>query len=185
MTARALLRIQPSLEQQAILATPLQPMRIVAGAGTGKTTTIALLVRELVTERGVAPEEILGLTFTQKAAAELADRIRTVSAGVGPGRECEVHTYHGFAAQLLLLAVLSVTVGLGTWGWVAGVAYGIALCGLLAAGLQRAGMTRLGWANSVTFGRAILTGGVTAMVLTPDSPVALRYRAAAWCGFSP
>lgn len=101
MTARALLRIQPSLEQQAILATPLQPMRIVAGAGTGKTTTIALLVRELVTERGVAPEEILGLTFTQKAAAELADRIRTVSAGVGPGRECEVHTYHGFAAQLL------------------------------------------------------------------------------------
>ena len=81
--------------------------------------------------------------------------------------------------RLLLLAVLSVTVGLGTWGWVAGVAYGIALCGLLGVGLQRAGMTRLGWANSVTFGRAILTGGVTAMVLTPDSPVALLVTVAA------
>ncbi|GIE32496.1 membrane protein [Actinoplanes italicus] len=85
----------------------------------------------------------------------------------------------GFAAQLLLLAVLSVTVGLGTWGWVAGVVYGTVLCGLLGLALQRAGMTRLGWANSVTFGRAILTGGVTAMVLTPDSPVALLVTVAA------
>jgi phosphatidylglycerophosphate synthase len=85
----------------------------------------------------------------------------------------------GFAAQLLLLAVLSVSVGLGTWGWVAGVVYGAVLCGGLGLGLQRAGMTRLGWANSVTFGRAILTGGVTAMVLTPDSPVVLLVTVAA------
>lgn len=101
MSAPAPPRLQPTLEQQAILAAPLQPLRIAAGAGTGKTTTIALLVHELVTERGVAPEEILGLTFTQKAAAELADRIRVLAAGVGPGREGEVHTYHGFAAQLV------------------------------------------------------------------------------------
>lgn len=101
MSALPLPPIQPSLEQQAILAAPLQPMRIAAGAGTGKTTTIALLVHELITERGVAPEEILGLTFTQKAAAELADRIRALAAAAGPGREGEVHTYHGFAAQLV------------------------------------------------------------------------------------
>lgn len=85
----------------------------------------------------------------------------------------------GFAAQLLLLAALAATVGLSTWGLVAGVVYGTVLCGLLGLALQRAEMTRLGWANSVTLGRAILTGGVTAMVLTPQPPVALLVTVAA------
>ncbi|BEL07503.1 CDP-alcohol phosphatidyltransferase family protein [Actinoplanes sichuanensis] len=85
----------------------------------------------------------------------------------------------GFAAQLLLLAVLLATVGIGTWGLVAGVVYGVVLCGLLGYALQRAGMTRLGWANSVTFARAILTGGVTAMVFTPGAPAALLVTVAA------
>ncbi|MFC7532916.1 CDP-alcohol phosphatidyltransferase family protein [Actinoplanes sp. GCM10030250] len=79
----------------------------------------------------------------------------------------------GFAAQLLLLAVLAGFVGLTTAGWVAGVAFGAALCGLLALALRRAGMHDLGWANGITFGRAILTGGVTALVATvlTGSPV--------------
>ncbi|MEU4424940.1 CDP-alcohol phosphatidyltransferase family protein [Actinoplanes sp. NPDC024001] len=72
----------------------------------------------------------------------------------------------GFAAQLLLLAALAATVGLSTPGWVAGVAYGAVLCGLLAVALRRSGMRDLGWANSVTLGRAILTGGVTALLLS-------------------
>jgi phosphatidylglycerophosphate synthase len=101
--------------------------------------------------------------------------ISTVTTTSSPSRA----PLAGFAAQLVLLAVLSVSVGLGTWGWVAGTVYGVVLCGLLSLALQRAGMTRLGWANSVTFGRAILTGGVTAMVLTPDSPVALLVTIAA------
>jgi phosphatidylglycerophosphate synthase len=85
----------------------------------------------------------------------------------------------GFAAQLLLLGALAVSVGLSTWGWLAGVAYGSVLCGLLSLALQRAGMTRLGWANAVTFGRAILTGGVTAMVFTPGTPAVLLVTVAA------
>jgi phosphatidylglycerophosphate synthase len=85
----------------------------------------------------------------------------------------------GFAAQLLLLAALAVSVGLSTWGLVAGVAYGAVMCGLLGLALRREGMTHLGWANSVTLGRAILTGGVTAMVLTPQPPVALMVTVAA------
>ena len=94
--------ITPSREQAAILVADLEPLRIAAGAGTGKTTTVAMFVGDLVAERGLAPEEILGLTFTNKAAAELADRIRAmVSPTVGPGREAEIHTYHGFAAQLM------------------------------------------------------------------------------------
>lgn len=92
----------PTPEQAAVLGAPLQPMRISAGAGTGKTTTVALFVRHLTEHRGVEPESVLGLTFTNKAAAELADRVRSLLGPVtGPGREAEIHTYHGFAAQVI------------------------------------------------------------------------------------
>jgi phosphatidylglycerophosphate synthase len=75
----------------------------------------------------------------------------------------------GLTAQLFLLGLLAVTPGLTTFGLVAGVIYGIVLIGLLAAGLERAGMRRLGAANAVTLGRAVLVGGVTAIVLTSFS----------------
>jgi DNA helicase-2/ATP-dependent DNA helicase PcrA len=94
--------ITPTPEQQDVISAPLGPIRVAAGAGTGKTTTIALRVVALVADLGLEPERILGITFTNKAAAELSDRIRVLlGPHVEPGREVEVHTYHGFAAQLL------------------------------------------------------------------------------------
>jgi phosphatidylglycerophosphate synthase len=75
----------------------------------------------------------------------------------------------GLAAQLALLATLAVTLGLTPAGLVTGLGYGLALCGLLAIGLQRAGLQRMGAANVVTFSRAILVGGVTALVVTSFS----------------
>ena len=72
----------------------------------------------------------------------------------------------GLAAQLALLALLGSTLGLTATGLIAGAVYGLGLCGLLGAGLDRAGTTRLGAANAVTFARALLVGGVTAMVVT-------------------
>ncbi len=94
--------LDPTPEQERVLSAPLGPMRIAAGAGTGKTTTVAMLVHHLTTAGGVEPEAVLGITFTNKAAGELADRIRgLLSADLGPGREAEVHTYHGFAAQVV------------------------------------------------------------------------------------
>src|SRR3954452_1488890 len=72
----------------------------------------------------------------------------------------------GLAAQVLLLAALAPTLGLTPAGLAAGAAYGLVLCGLLGAGLQRAGMTALGPANTVTLARAVLVGGVTALVVT-------------------
>jgi DNA helicase-2/ATP-dependent DNA helicase PcrA len=94
--------ITPTREQVEVISAPLGPIRVAAGAGTGKTTTIALRVVSLVADRGLEPERILGITFTNKAAAELSDRIRVLlTPHVEPGREVEVHTYHGFAAQLL------------------------------------------------------------------------------------
>ena len=99
--------ISPTPEQGSIIAAPFAPLRVAAGAGTGKTTTIAARVVHMVTELGVEPERLLGITFTNKAAGELSDRIRqmlrsSVAGGmVDEGREVEVHTYHGFAAQIL------------------------------------------------------------------------------------
>ncbi len=92
----------PTPEQQAVADYPLRPLRVTAGAGTGKTTTMALRLASLIRREGIAPEEALGITFTNKAAEELADRLRLhlpeLSAA---GRQVEVNTYHGFAHGLL------------------------------------------------------------------------------------
>ncbi|MGH8871914.1 MAG: ATP-dependent DNA helicase [Acidimicrobiia bacterium] len=93
---------EPSPEQQVILDLGLDTVRIRAGAGTGKTTTIALVIANLVENHGVDPERILGITFTNKAASELAERVKSfLGPTVDEGRQAEVHTYHGFAAQIL------------------------------------------------------------------------------------
>lgn len=68
--------VQPTSEQRAVIEAPLEPMLVIAGAGSGKTTTMADRVAHLVAENHVRPEEVLGITFTRKAAAELAARIR-------------------------------------------------------------------------------------------------------------
>ncbi len=94
--------ITPTTEQQEIIAYPPRPLRIAAGAGTGKTTTLALRIAHLVGGGHAEPEQILGITFTNKAAQELADRVATMLEGVAaPGRDIEVYTYHGFAALIL------------------------------------------------------------------------------------
>ena len=92
----------PTPEQSAIIGEPLHSFRVAAGAGTGKTTTMAMRVVALVERHGIDPEQILGITFTNKAAGELAERISgSLAEKLEPGREVEVHTYHGFAAQIL------------------------------------------------------------------------------------
>jgi DNA helicase II / ATP-dependent DNA helicase PcrA len=66
----------PTDEQAAAIEAPLGPAVIIAGAGSGKTETMAARVLWLVANRLVTPEAVLGLTFTRKAAAELGRRIR-------------------------------------------------------------------------------------------------------------
>lgn len=99
----------PTPEQAAIIAAPVEPLLVVAGAGSGKTETMAGRVVWLVANDYVRPEQVLGLTFTRKAAAELAHRIRTRLGqlrrrfGHEPGYAGEptVSTYHAFAARVL------------------------------------------------------------------------------------
>lgn len=81
---KELLGIPFTPEQTACITAPPAPQVIVAGAGSGKTTVMAARVVWLVGTGQVAPEQVLGLTFTNKAAGELAERVRKalVAAGV-------------------------------------------------------------------------------------------------------
>ncbi|MEU8408816.1 UvrD-helicase domain-containing protein [Micromonospora sp. NPDC048842] len=105
----------PTREQAAIIAAPVEPLLVVAGAGSGKTETMAARVVWLVANSYVRPEQILGLTFTRKAAGELAHRVRTrldqLIRRVGrQGRdplddplagEPTVSTYHSYAGRIV------------------------------------------------------------------------------------
>ena len=94
------MRLTPTPEQRAIIDHPSESVRIAAGAGTGKTTTIVMrLVRAV--EIGADPARSLGLTFTNKAADELRQRLADSVPPRTDGREVQVATYHGFAASIL------------------------------------------------------------------------------------
>src|SRR6266702_790 len=67
---------EPTPEQSAVISAPLAPMAVIAGAGSGKSETMAARLVWLVANGYVQPERVLGLTFTRKAAAELAGRVR-------------------------------------------------------------------------------------------------------------
>ncbi len=99
-------------QQFRAVSAPLEPAVVVAGAGSGKTTVMAARVVWLVGTGQVAPEQVLGLTFTTKAAGELATRVRTALrvAGLLPPRPADgapeaveptVATYNAYAASLL------------------------------------------------------------------------------------
>ena len=89
-------------EQQAVIECGWAPLRVAAGAGTGKTYTLTHRMVKLMDSFDISPEQVLGVTFTNKAAEELARRIRRIRTGdTEPGREVDVFTYHGFAAHIL------------------------------------------------------------------------------------
>lgn len=74
--AEALGLNKPTPEQAEVIAAPAQPALVIAGAGAGKTETMAARVVWLVANGLVLPDRVLGLTFTRKAARQLADRVR-------------------------------------------------------------------------------------------------------------
>ncbi|SMC46059.1 ATP-dependent helicase [Janibacter indicus] len=106
----------PTDEQREIIEAPLEPLLVVAGAGSGKTETMTARVVWLVANDLVTPEQVLGLTFTRKAAGELAERVgrrlaTLESAGVwsppqepdadGLGGTPTISTYHAYAGRLV------------------------------------------------------------------------------------
>ncbi|MGI8535354.1 MAG: ATP-dependent helicase, partial [Mycobacteriales bacterium] len=89
---RELLGVPFSEAQLDIATHPLTPQLVVAGAGSGKTAVLAARVVHLVAWHGVAPGAVLGLTFTNKAAGELADRVRTGLAARGSSTGSSTHS---------------------------------------------------------------------------------------------
>nr|CAO79491.1 putative UvrD/REP helicase [uncultured candidate division WWE3 bacterium EJ0ADIGA11YD11] len=75
------------------------PVLVVAGAGTGKTRVITERIRYLIKEKNVDPQEILALTFTEKAAQEMVDRVGDIMP-LGY-EEPWVYTFHSFADRIL------------------------------------------------------------------------------------
>ena len=80
--AEALSIHTPTQEQARVIAHRLSPLLVVAGAGSGKTATMAQRVVYLVATGQVRPDQILGLTFTRKATAELDQRVTSRLAGL-------------------------------------------------------------------------------------------------------
>ncbi len=85
-------------EQQAAIEHPASPLLVVAGAGTGKTSVMAERILHLVLSNQAAAHEIVGLTFTNKAAANLHQR---VTDRLGTDADVTIATYHSFGAALV------------------------------------------------------------------------------------
>jgi DNA helicase-2/ATP-dependent DNA helicase PcrA len=126
--AGALGLFEPTEEQAEVIAAPPGPLVVIAGAGAGKTETMAARVVWLVANGYADPGQVLGLTFTRKAAGQLLRRVRSRLArlsGAGlafggepgplagePAGAPVVSTYHAFAGQLLReYGLLSPAVG--------------------------------------------------------------------------
>ena len=110
---------RPTDEQAEVIAAPARSALVVAGAGAGKTETMAARVVWLVATGQVLPEQVLGLTFTRKAAQQLGVRVRTRLRRLAGSRllddldptgarraavlagEPTVATYHAYAGRLV------------------------------------------------------------------------------------
>lgn len=96
-----------TVEQELAVARRSEPLLLAAGAGSGKTSVLVARVLRAVREDGVPPGAVLAITFTERAAGELRERIRAGLLGLGDrdaARELEaafVGTFHGFCARLL------------------------------------------------------------------------------------
>ncbi|HUQ64109.1 MAG TPA: ATP-dependent DNA helicase [Acidimicrobiales bacterium] len=96
LTPEPLLTLTP--EQQTAVGAPLTPLLLVAGAGAGKTTVVGRRILHVVEKNLARADEVLGLTFTNKAAHHLKKVVREV---LGPDAGVTIGTYHSFGASLV------------------------------------------------------------------------------------
>src|SRR5437879_4009937 len=86
-------------EQRAAVTAPLGPVLVLAGAGSGKTRVLTHRIAWVIQAEGASPHNILAVTFTNKAAAEMRGRVERL-LGI-PAGALWIGTFHGLAHRLL------------------------------------------------------------------------------------
>ncbi len=91
--------VKPNIQQQKVIDTVDGPVLVVAGAGTGKTATIVKRIEHIIADGYARPWQVLAITFTNKAAGELKERLENTI-----GAEAEdiwAHTFHSMCGRIL------------------------------------------------------------------------------------
>ena len=97
-------------EQRAAVETTDGPLLILAGAGSGKTRVITSRIAWLIQEKGVAPDSILAVTFTNKASAEMAERVERLLGHASLTKPL-IATFHSMCVRMLRRDIEALKVG--------------------------------------------------------------------------